>query len=452
VLKARKALLRAVMTFITPIRGNSSSERKREGFRDTSAQDVARNPGPNRSWQRWALASGIGLAVLVAVVMGVRGWMLGGHSFDASRLRIATVTRGPLVRDIAAEGRVISANSPTLYAVAPGTVTFDVVAGDAVKKGQALATIESPELKSRLAQEQSTYASAQAEAGRAALNVRMQTSAAQKLLDQAQVDHQASLRELQRMQRASSLGAIAQIEVLRAQDNVAKTQIALDHAKQDRSLQIDEAGFDLQTKRQLADRQKAVVADLQRQVDALVVRSPVDGQVGQVLVAQRSNVAADAGLLSVIDLSQFQLEIKVPESFARDLAIGMPAQITGSGGEFAGQVGAVSPEVVNGEVTARIRFTGTQPTGLRQSQRLSTRIVLDRKADVLQVERGSFVDAGGGNTAWFVRGGSAERHPIRLGTSSLSAVEILDGAQVGDRIVVSGDDQFGDAQRVRINE
>ncbi|MBS0211925.1 MAG: efflux RND transporter periplasmic adaptor subunit [Proteobacteria bacterium] len=437
------------MPGITPLRGHPKHDNA-AGIRDTSAQDVARAAPAPRSRARWLwIAGGIAAALLLGTL--ARGWMSGEKSVDASRLRIATVTRGPLVRDIVADGTVIAADSPTLYAVAPGIVTLDVVPGDGVKQGQPLASIDSPELRSRLAQEQASLASAQAEVGRAQLNVRMQTSVAQKSLDQAQVDLQAALREQQRMQRAFSLGAIAQVEVLRAQDNVAKARIALDHAQQDRSLQIDEAGFDLQTKRQLADRQRALVADLQRQVDSLVVRSPVDGQVGQVLVAQRANVAANAPVLSVVDLTKLVLEIKVPESFARDLAIGMPAQISGNGSRFSGQVIAVAPEVVGGEVTARLRFNEQRPAGLRQNQRLSARIVLDRKADAIQVERGAFVDTNGGTSAWFVRGDSAERRPIRIGVTSLDAVEIAQGAQPGDRIVVSGDDQFGNAKRVRIS-
>ncbi len=439
------------MTRITPIRGNTHTESRAPGIRDTSAQDVVRAAPPSARWKQRLLVAGGGLLALLLVGFGVRAWWASAQSFDGSQVRIATVTRGPLVRDIAAEGRVTSANSPTLYAIASGTVTFDVVAGDAVKKGRALASIDSPDLRTRLAQEQSTLASAQAEVGRAELNVRMQTSIAQKALDQARVDRQSAARELQRMQRAFALGAIAQVEVLRAQDNVAKAQIALDHAQADRSQQIDEAGFELKTKRQLAQRQQAVVEDLQRQVAALVVRSPVDGQVGQVLVAQRANVAANAALLSVVDLSKFQLEIHVPESFARDLGIGMPATISGGGADYQGQVSAVSPEVVNGEVTARLRFTGKQPTGLRQNQQLQARIVLDRKADAIQVERGAFVDADGGHYAYFVHDGIAQRRPIRIGVTSLGAVEILDGAKVGDRIVVSGTEPFLAAPQVRIS-
>ena len=112
---------------------------------------------------------------------------------------------------------------------------------------------------------------------------------------------------------------------------------------------------------------------------------------------------------------------------------------------------AVSPEVVNGEVTARLRFADRQPPGLRQNQRLSARIVLDTRRGVLMVERGPFLDQDGGRVAYVMDGNQAVRRPVHAGASSLSAVELLDGVHVGDRIVVSGSDQFGDAERIRIS-
>jgi HlyD family secretion protein len=194
------------------------------------------------------------------------------------------------------------------------------------------------------------------------------------------------------------------------------------------------------------------VVEDQRQVDALTLRSPFDGQVGQIQAGQRTNVAANAPVLSVVDLTEFEVEIKVPESFARDLAIGMSAQLgSGAGQTYPGEVSAVSPEVVNGEVTSRLRFTDKQPPGLRQNQRLSARITLDTRDDVLMVERGPFVDQSGGRYAYVLDGSTAIRRPIRTGASSLNAVEILEGVQPGDRIVVSGSDQFGDAERIRIS-
>jgi HlyD family secretion protein len=425
-------------------------------IRDTSAQDipVASSAAASRMRRRrpWLVAGVLGVVGLLLAAWLLSGWSGGSHSFDASRVRVATVTRGDLVRDISADGRVIASNSPTLYAIAGGTVTLHVVAGDVVKQGQALAEIDSPDLRSKLAQEQATLASFEAEASRAALDAQLARSTARKLLDQAQIDEVAAQRDLERNQRGFAGGAVPQIDVARAQDTLKKTQIGVSHAREDSALQGRGASLDTRNKHLLADRQRAVVAELQRQVDALTLRAPFDGQVGQVQVAQRSNVAVNAPVLSVVDLSKFEVEIKVPESFARDLGIGMPAQLTSGNGEpYPGAVSAVSPEVVNGEVTARLRFTDKQPPGLRQNQRLSARIVLDTHRNVLQVERGPFLEQDGGRFAYVMDGNTAVRKPVRLGVSSLNAVEILDGANAGDRIVVSGSDQFGDAERVRIS-
>ena len=78
------------------------------------------------------------------------------------------------------------------------------------------------------------------------------------------------------------------------------------------------------------------------------------------------------------------------------------------------------------------------------------RILLETREDVLMVERGPFLEQGGGSRAYVVEDGTAVLTPIRTGVSSLNAVEILEGLQPGDRVVVSGSDQFGDAPEVRI--
>ena len=426
----------------------------RSRIADTSGQDqkVSQAVRPGSRYKRWVPMVAGAVTVLALAGWVISGWAGGSRSFDAARVRIAEVKRGDLVRDISADGKVIAANSPTLYAIAGGTVTLEVVAGDEVKQGQPLAVIDSPELRSRLAQEQSTLASLQAEAGRAVLEAQLVESAARKALDQAQVEETAAKRDLDRYQRAFAGGAVAQVDVAKAQDDVQKTEIGVAHARADLGLQGRGASLDTRNKQLLADRQRAVVDELQRQVDALTLRAPFDGQVGQVQIPQGTNVAANAPILSVVDLSVFEVEIKVPESFARDLAIGMPAQITSNGKAFPAKVSAVSPEVVNGEVTARLRFdAGKQPPSLRQNQRLSARIVMDTRRDVLMVERGPFLEQDGGRFAYVVDGSSAVRRPIQVGVSSLNAVEIISGLQPGERIVVSGSDQFANAERIRIS-
>ena len=425
----------------------------RPRIRDTAGQDqVMATPSRPAGRKRIAIAA-TSAAVVVALGGWVAsGWLSGARSFDASRLRIAEVTRGDLVRDLSAEGRLIAANSPTLYAIAAGTVSLKIVAGDKVSKGQALAVIDSPELRSKLVQEESTLASLEAEASRAVLDARIARANAQRALDQATVERTAAMRDLERYQRAFDGGAVPQNDLARAQDLMKKADIGLAAARKDFELQSAGADLDARNKQLQAQRQRAVVEEARRQVDALTLRAPFDGQVGQVQVPQGTQVAANGPVLSVVDLSRFEVEIKVPESFARDLGIGMPAQIAANNGRFAGEIAAVSPEVVNGEVTARVRFAdGKQPPGLRQNQRLSVRIVMDTRHDVLMVERGPFLEQDGGNVAWVVDGSSASRRPIRTGASSLSSVEIVSGLKVGDRIVVSGTDQFGTADRVRIS-
>ena len=423
-------------------------------IRDTSGQDqvLSSARGARPAWKRWLWPTLAGVALLLGIVFAVRGWLGGSRSFDGARVRIATVTRGDLVRDIAADGRVIAANSPVLYAISAGTVDLKVVAGDPVKQGQELAVIDSPELRSKLAQEQATLAGLEAEASRAALDVVLARATAGKQADQASIDRQAADRDLERYQRGFDGGAVAQVDLARARDTLKKADIELQNAQREGSLKGEVAQLDARNKHLLADRQRAVVMEVQRQVDALTLRAPFDGQVGQVQAVQHTQLATNAPVLSVVDLSRFEVEIKVPESFARDLGIGMPAELTsGTGKPYPGEISAVSPEVVNGEVTARIRFTAAQPEGLRQNQRLSARVLLGTRKNVLKVERGPFVEQSGGRYAYVMDGRTAIRRPVQLGLSSLGEVEVRSGLQPGDRVVVSGSDLFGDAQRVTIS-
>ncbi|MGE8224418.1 MAG: efflux RND transporter periplasmic adaptor subunit [Stenotrophomonas sp.] len=421
-------------------------------IRDTSAQDQVSTQRPQPVWRRYMWPAVITVVVVAGIGYVVSNWLGASRSFDGDRLRIAEVKRGDLVRDIAADGRVIAANSPVLYAISAGTVTLKVVAGDVVKQGQELAVIDSPELRSKLAQEQATLAGLEAEASRAALDATLARATGAKLSDQAGLLRTAAQRDLDRYQRGYDGGAVPQVDLAKAQDELKKADIELQHAQQDASLQSQGATLDARNKRLLADRQQAVVDEVKRQVDALTLRAPFDGQVGQVQATQHTQVATNAPILGVVDLSRFEIEIKVPESFARDLAIGMPAQLTsGSGQPFPGEIAAVSPEVVNGEVVARLRFSDKQPPGLRQSQRMSARILLDTRNNVLKVERGPFVEQSGGRYAYVLSGSTAVRRPIQTGVSSLGEVEIVSGLQPGEKIVVSGADLFGDIERVSIN-
>lgn len=421
-------------------------------IRDTSAQDRLVEVKPNRKRQLILLGAGVFVLGLLAwLAPGIGRLFSASASVSSSRLAFATVERGPFVRDIAAEGKVVAAVSPTLYATSGGAVTLKVHAGDTVKIGQVLATIVSPELTNKLAQEQSNADAMEVEYRRAQIDARKQRSALQETYDNATIDQTTAERNLDRYQKAFAKGAVSSMDVDKAKDALDKAKIATTHAKANLGLDNDSLNFDIQSKKLAHERQLLLVKDLQRQVDDLNVKSPVEGQVGQLFIAERATVAKDAQLLSVIDLSALQVEMQVPESFARDLGIGMSGEISGNGHVWKGLVSAISPEVVNGQVAARLRFDGETPKQLRQNQRLSVRVLLDKRDNVLTVQRGSFVDESGGSYAYLVRDGIATKTPIRVGASSIDKVEILDGLKEGDRIVISGTDSFKSATTVAIS-
>jgi HlyD family secretion protein len=421
-------------------------------IRDTSAQDRLVEVKPNRKRRLILLGTGVlVLALLAWLAPGIGRLFSASASVSSSRLAFATVERGPFVRDIAAEGKVVAAVSPTLYATSGGAVTLKVHAGDTVKVGQVLATIVSPELTNKLAQEQSNADAMEVDYRRAQIDARKQRSALQETYDNAVIDQTTAERNLDRYQKAFAKGAVSNMDVDKAKDALDKAKIATTHAKANLGLDNDSLNFDIQSKKLAHERQLLLVKDLQRQVDDLNVKSPVDGQVGQLFIAERATVAKDAQLLSVIDLSALQVEMQVPESFARDLGIGMAGEISGNGHVWKGLVSAISPEVVNGQVAARLRFEGETPKQLRQNQRLSVRVLLDKRDNVLTVQRGSFVDESGGSYAYAVRDGIAKKTPIRVGASSIDKVEILEGLKEGDRIVISGTDSFKGAATVAIS-
>jgi HlyD family secretion protein len=420
-------------------------------IRDTSATDRPLSKSTTgRTWRRYVPVGLLVLAVVVGVGFVVRRWLGAEGAVDRSRIRIARVDRGTLVRDVVADGRIVAANSPALYAIAAGSVDFHLRPGDKVTTGQKIATISSPELQSRLLQEQATLAGLDAAVGRGGLDVEHGRANANKMIAQAEVDRQAASREVEINKQMFARGVIPELELRRSEDLLRKAEIAVKHAHTEAGLQGKELAFDLGTKKQTLDRQREVVRELERQVAALEVKSPVDGQVGQWLVAQRATVAANAAIVSVVDLGAFELEIKVPDAFARDIALGMNAEIRSGAKNYVGRVRSVSPEVVDGNVATRLEFVDERPEGLRQNQRLGARILIEERPNVLKIERGPFLESGGGNVAYFVVDGVAERRAITTGAIALDAVEILSGAKVGDEIVVAGTDAFKDAQRIRI--
>jgi HlyD family secretion protein len=395
-------------------------------------------------------AGALGLILLSAWLFS--GWRSSAIAANASRLRIAPVTQGTLVRDAAVNGRVVAAVSPTLYAPAPATVSLKVNAGDTVRKGQVLAELESPELLNALRREQSTYEELKSDVARQEVLAQKAKLAATREADQAEIERAAAQRIFERIEKAGGLGVIPRNDFEKAQDALRSAEIRGKHATQAARLETEDIDLQLKARREQLSRAKLALDDARRRVDELAVRAPMDGLVGSLAVVDRTVVPANAALMTLVDLTRLEVELEIPESYVHDLGLGMKSEIVAGDIKATGKLVAISPEVVRNQVLARVRFEGAQPAGLRQSQRVSARLLIDERPNVLLLPRGPFVEAHGGKYAYVMEDGFAVRKPVRLGGTSVAQVEIAEGVKAGDRVVIAGSEDFENAPRVKINE
>jgi len=419
---------------------------------DTSAQDVKLAPKGNRT--RNLIGGGSILALLVVLwvaVPALNRWSSTSASIPYDRLRIAEVIRADLVRDVSVQGRVVAAVSPTLYAPAAGTLSLRVEAGASVEVDQVLAVVDSPELENELKQAQASLEENEMELERQRIESKQAALEKRKGADLADVALVAARREMRRAEEAHKRGVIPVIDFEKAKDELRNAELAYAHAVADADLFDERLTFELRAKELSRNRQQLFVTELQRQVEQLDIRSPVAGIVGDLLVEQRAAVSRDTPVMAVVDLSRFEIDALIPESYADDLAIGMQAEIILGDQKYSGQLVAVSPEIIANQVRSRIRFSGDMPPNIRQNQRLTTRVLLEERPSVLTLQRGQFLETGGGRIAYVLRDDDiAERRQISIGGRSLSSVEIISGLSEGDRVIISSIDQFRSAETVLI--
>ena len=422
-----------------------------EGIRDTSAQDVILENPHRNAWLKWLLPAAALLVVGLLLLSALSNWLSAEASISSDRIRLATVERGDLIRDLNVQGRVVAAVSPTLYSPATGTVTLEVQPGDEVTFEQVLAVVESPEARSLFLQEQSTLDRLQAELEREKIQARKAQFKSQQVIDLAEVKLTAAEREMRRADESIKTNAISEIDYERARDELARARVEHAHAVQDAQLEGESLAFEAQTRQLAVDRQRLVVEELRRRVDDLAIRSPVTGIVGNVAITQKAVVDENAPLITVVDLSAFEIEIRIPEAYADDLGIGMGAEVQHNFANYRGELVSLSGEVINSEVTGRIRFAGEPPPGLRQNQRVTVLVMMDELRDVLKLQRGSFTDGGSGRVA-FVLGedGLAVKRPIELGIRSVSEIQILGGLAEGDRVIISSIADFEEYDTIQV--
>ncbi|WOT05874.1 efflux RND transporter periplasmic adaptor subunit [Shewanella youngdeokensis] len=418
-------------------------------IQDTSAQDTFKAPSKAGQFKRLLI---LGLAVMLvsAVVWASIDNDSVATSIKRSELRFDTLERGTLIRDIPTTGKIVAANAPVLYSPAQGSVTLIAKPGDRVEPGDIVATIESHQLTNSLKQQEAVLEGMKSSLERARLNARREQLKAQQTLDMAEVDLAAADRESRRGDQLIQSELISKIDFEKSKDDLHKAKLLFAHAGQEAQLMKDTLTFELKNSALKVERQALVVKELVRQVAALNIIAPVGGIIGNWLTEQKARIGQSQPILTVVDLTAFEAELAVPESYADELGLGMAVELTFGAIMVVGKLSSISPEVRNREVSARVRFEQDSSLQLRQNQRLSARVLLEHRSNVLMVKRGAFVTSGGGVEVYTMQQDIAQQTAIVLGARSMSHVEVLQGGSAGDVWVTSSIVPFKNAAQVLV--
>ena len=211
---------------------------------DTSAQDVVLKATTGR---RKTILISVGiLAVVLAIWLllpSVQRWAGSSTSVPRDRLRLATVTRSDLVRDVSVQGRVVAAVSPSLFAPAAGTITLLVEAGAVVDEGQPLATLDSPDLQNQLQQEQASLDGLSVEFDRQRIETKQKALDNRKNIDLTKVTLIAAERERRRAESGYKIEAISEIDFEKTKDDLETARLAHEHAVADATLDDERLVF-----------------------------------------------------------------------------------------------------------------------------------------------------------------------------------------------------------------
>jgi len=419
-------------------------------IRDDSAMD---RPVSNSGWRTrkhliWGGVAVFLLALAALLLPSWRRWIQSETSIDISRVRIGEVRRGDLVRDVSVEGRVVAAFHPTVFAQTTGIARLRVAAGQVIGKGQVLGQIQSPELESRAQQERSNLISLKADLERQGILAEQSRVQHRQSVGLLELELEAAKRAMDRAERTRQEGLLNAVEYEKAQDDVKVAQLKLEVAGQQADFESESLDFELRNRASQVERQRLLVDELDRQVEALTIRSPVSGIVSRLQIEDHDAVTPGQGLVTVVDLSALEIEIMVPESFADEIVIGTDAAVTIEGETFFGAVTSISPEVEGNRVRGRVAFDGDPPAGLKQNQRVQARLLMDTRLAVLKAPRGPFLEAGGGRQAYVLEDGIAVLRPIQVGAVSLTEVEILSGLEAGEQLIISDTTRFESAKKV----
>ena len=418
---------------------------------DISRPDIRRK----KVRQRW-----LGVAVLVLALGAVAAYVMrlkpAAPVVDRATVWTDTVKRGPLLRQVRGPGTLVPREDRIRLIPSETEATvvrLRVLPGAKVEPDTVLMDLVDPTLQQELLDAQLALKGAEADY----INTRAKVQS--DLMDQkaagATVNADYSQAQLQAKTDKSlyDLGVISGLTYSASKGKADELTTRNDLEKQRLTLNEKAIETQLAVQQTKVDQAKALLGLKQKEQDALSVRAGISGVLVELDHQVGEHVDAGTTLAKVVQPDQLKASLKIAETQARDIQIGQPAEIDTHNGVIQGKVMRIDPAVLNGTVTVDVELAGALPQGARPDLSVDGTIDLDRLADVLYVGRPAFGNENSTISLFRLSadGKTAVRVPVKVGRASVNSIQVIEGLQDGDTVVLSDMSRWDNTDRIRLN-
>jgi len=420
--------------------------------------DIARPDAAKARRRRRLLYSAASLGVLLTITLGLTRLKPAAPTVDRAEVWSDIVKRGEMLRQVRGNGTLVPQEIHWIPATTPGRIEhIRVLPGAEVKADTILVELSNPEVEQAALDAEWQLKAAEAQLNK--LKVQLESDRLTAVAQQAQLKSECMVAKVD-AEADTKLEAAQLVDRLTALRSRTKAeQLVMRCELEEKRLTILDQSHQAQLAAEQAEleRLRALLALKRKHLAELTVRAGIDGVLqrlgehDQLQVGQQ--LAAGANIARVADPAKLKAEIRVVETQAKDIAHGQKALIDTRNGTVTGRVIRIDPAVQNGTVTVDVALEGSLPKGARPDLTVEGVIEIELLPNVLYVGRP--VQGQSESTVGLFKlnpdGREATRVPVKLGRSSVSTIEILEGLREGDRVILSDMSQWDAHNRVRLN-
>ena len=367
---------------------------------------------------------------------------------------IDTVKRGPMIRQVRGLGTLVPEEIRWIAARTSGRVERIVIRpGAVVTPDSIIVELKNPDVEQASANADSQLKAAEAELVNLKVQLERDVLEAESAAARAKSEYEQAKLRAEVNEDLSKDGLVSPLELRLSR--VTADESATRHAIEQKRFAFskDSTSPQLAVKDAEVDRLRAQARLRREELMALSVRAGVAGVLQQLPVEVGQQIQPGTNLARVADPSLLKAEVRVPETQAKDILIGQVAVIDTRNGLVNGKVARIDPAVQNGTVLVDVTLTGELPRGARPDLSIDGTIELERLDNVVFMGRPAFGQEKStvGIFKLDTENVYATRSQVQLGRSSVNTIEIVNGLQPGDRVILSDMSQWDAHDRVKLN-